>query len=100
MYSCTPFFSFIIEYKPNENMYFYIEIHIFYGSTAYGCYRTTVNNSNISYNWFYKLFVKKKNITSFYTPFDHMTGQTISEFHEEQKVLVAEGEDGDGKKKK
>lgn len=29
-----------------------------------------------------------------------MTGQTISEFHEEQKVLVAEGEDGDGKKKK
>lgn len=25
MYSCTPFFSFIIEYKPNENMYFYIE---------------------------------------------------------------------------
>ncbi|MFJ8414726.1 DUF3951 domain-containing protein [Bacillus paramycoides] len=49
---------------------------------------------------FYKLFVKKKNITSFYTPFDHMTGQTISEFHEEQKVLVAEDEYGDGKKKK
>ncbi|PEA85592.1 hypothetical protein COL60_00460 [Bacillus pseudomycoides] len=47
---------------------------------------------------FYKLFIKKKSITSFYTPFDNITGQTISEFHEEQKVLVAE--DGDGKKKK
>lgn len=49
---------------------------------------------------FYKLFIKKKNITSFYTPFDNITGQTISEFHEEQKVLVTEDEDGDEKKKK
>ncbi|MCC2346996.1 DUF3951 domain-containing protein [Bacillus anthracis] len=49
---------------------------------------------------FYKLFIKKKSITSFYTPFDNITGQTISEFHEEQKVLVSEDEDGDGKKKK
>lgn len=49
---------------------------------------------------FYKLFIKKKRITSFYTPFDNITGQTISEFHEEQKVLVCEDEDGDGKKKK
>ncbi|MDC6159589.1 DUF3951 domain-containing protein [Bacillus albus] len=47
----------------------------------------------------YKLFIKKKRITSFYTPFDNITGQTISEFHEEQKVLVCEDEDGDGKKK-
>ena len=47
---------------------------------------------------FYKLFIKKKSITSFYTPFDNITGQTISEFHEEQKVLVYE--DGGGKKKK
>ncbi|HDR6312153.1 TPA: DUF3951 domain-containing protein [Bacillus cereus] len=31
---------------------------------------------------FYKLFIKKKSITSFYTPFDNITGQTISEFHE------------------
>ncbi|WP_088293651.1 DUF3951 domain-containing protein [Bacillus mycoides] len=46
------------------------------------------------------LFIKKKCITSFYTPFDNITGQTISEFHEEQKVLVSEDEDGDGKKKK
>lgn len=49
---------------------------------------------------FYKLFIKKKRITSFYTPFDNITGQTISEFHEEQKVLVSEDEDGDRKKKK
>ncbi len=48
---------------------------------------------------FYNLFIKKKRITSFYTPFDNITGQTISEFHEEQKVLVSEDEDGDGKKK-
>lgn len=48
---------------------------------------------------FYKLFIKKKRITSFYTPFDNITGQTISEFHEEQKVLVCDDEDGDGKKK-
>ena len=51
---------------------------------------------------FYKLFIKKKRIT-FYTPFDNITGQTISEFHEEQKVLVSEDEDededGDGNKK-
>ena len=46
-----------------------------------------------------KLFIKKKSITSFYTPFDNITGQTISEFHEEQKVLVSEDEDGDGKRK-
>ena len=46
---------------------------------------------------FYKIFIKKKSITSFYTPFDNITGQTISEFHEEQKV--SEDEDGDGKKK-
>lgn len=45
----------------------------------------------------YKLFIKKKRITSFYTPFDNITGQTISEFHEEQKILVSEDEDGDGK---
>ncbi|HDR4715201.1 DUF3951 domain-containing protein [Bacillus cereus] len=51
---------------------------------------------------FYKLFIKKKRITFFYTPFDNITGQTISEFHEEQKVLVSEDEDedGDGNKKK
>lgn len=49
---------------------------------------------------FYKLFIKKKSITSFYTPFDNITGQTISEFHEEQKILVSEDEDGDGKKEK
>ncbi|MFD5264218.1 DUF3951 domain-containing protein [Bacillus wiedmannii] len=35
--------------------------------------------------------MKKKRVTSFYTPFDNITGQTISEFHEEQKVLVSDG---------
>jgi hypothetical protein len=47
---------------------------------------------------FYKLFIKKKNVTSFYTPFDNITGQSITEFHEEKKVLVTEDEVGDGKK--
>ncbi|GAB6453232.1 hypothetical protein bcgnr5383_49500 [Bacillus cereus] len=46
----------------------------------------------------------KRNVLLFYTPFDNITGQTISEFHEEQKVLVSEDEDededGDGNKKK
>ncbi|MCU5685162.1 DUF3951 domain-containing protein [Bacillus wiedmannii] len=44
--------------------------------------------------------MKKKRITSFYTPFDNITRQTISEFHEKQNVLISEDEDGDGKKKK
>ncbi|WP_019240246.1 MULTISPECIES: DUF3951 domain-containing protein [Bacillus] len=48
---------------------------------------------------FYKMFVKKKNITAFYTPFDHITGQTVTEFHEEQKVIVEDEEQGDGKRK-
>jgi hypothetical protein len=30
---------------------------------------------------------------SLYNPLDNITGQTISEFHEEQKVLVCEVED-------
>ncbi|OOR22891.1 MULTISPECIES: DUF3951 domain-containing protein [Bacillus] len=47
-----------------------------------------------------KLFIKKKRIISFYTPFDNITGQITSAFHEEQNVLVSENEDGDGKKKK
>ena len=49
---------------------------------------------------FYKLFVKKKNITAYYTPFDDITGQSLSEFHEEQKVIVEDEEQGNGKKPK
>ena len=48
---------------------------------------------------FYKLFIKRKALPLLH-PFDNITGQTISEFHEEQKVLVSEDEDGDRKKKK
>ena len=47
---------------------------------------------------FYKLFIKRKALPLLH-PFDNITGQTISEFHEEQKVLVSEDEDGDRKKK-
>jgi hypothetical protein len=48
---------------------------------------------------FYKVFVKKRNITAFYTPFDEITGQTEVVFHEEQEIL-AQGEDkGDDKNK-
>ena len=47
---------------------------------------------------FYKLFIKRKALPLLH-PFDNITGQTISEFHEEQKVLVSEDEDGDGKRK-
>ena len=47
---------------------------------------------------FYKLFIKKKNITAFYTPFDNITGQTLSDFHEEQKVIIEDEEQGDGKR--
>ncbi|MGM0866389.1 MAG: DUF3951 domain-containing protein [Bacillota bacterium] len=45
---------------------------------------------------FYKVFVKKKSVSLFYTPFDQMTGQTEVEFHEEQKVIV-EDDQGEGK---
>ncbi len=39
-------------------------------------------------------------LQTFYNPFDTITWQTISIFHEEQQVLVSEDEDGGGKKKK
>ncbi|MED0876244.1 DUF3951 domain-containing protein [Bacillus mobilis] len=32
-------------------------------------------------------------LQTFYTPFDNITWQTISIFHEEQQVLVSEDED-------
>lgn len=46
---------------------------------------------------FYKMFVKKKTVTPFYTPFDHITGQTEVEFHEEQVILVEDEGEGDDK---
>ncbi|SER37705.1 Protein of unknown function [Gracilibacillus ureilyticus] len=45
----------------------------------------------------YKVFVQKKNVTPFYTPFEEITGQTEIEFHEEQEV-IAEDEDQGVKK--
>jgi hypothetical protein len=48
---------------------------------------------------FYKLFVKKKNVTPFYTPFDEITGQSQVEFHVEQEVLAVEEDQGDDKDK-
>ncbi|WP_282141573.1 DUF3951 domain-containing protein [Cytobacillus oceanisediminis] len=37
---------------------------------------------------FYKVFVKKKSVQPFYTPFDEITGQSEVEFHEEQELLA------------
>ncbi|MFB9761979.1 DUF3951 domain-containing protein [Ectobacillus funiculus] len=48
---------------------------------------------------FYKLFIKKKNITAFYTPFDEITGQTPIAFHEEQHVVEEDEGEADGKDK-
>lgn len=48
---------------------------------------------------FYKLFVKKKDITAFFTPFDQVTGQTTVEFHEEQQVIEEDEGEGDDKDK-
>jgi Protein of unknown function (DUF3951) len=44
---------------------------------------------------FYKVFIKKKAVVNFYTPFDHITGQSNVEFHEEQEVLEEEKDQGD-----
>ncbi|MEZ2716283.1 DUF3951 domain-containing protein [Niallia circulans] len=49
---------------------------------------------------FYKVFVKKRNITPFYTPFDEITGQTEVAFHEEQEILAEDEDQGDDKNKK
>jgi hypothetical protein len=46
---------------------------------------------------FYKVFVKRKGIIPFYTPFDEITGQTEVAFHEEQEVLAEDERHGDDK---
>ncbi|MFE8702795.1 DUF3951 domain-containing protein [Cytobacillus sp. FJAT-54145] len=48
---------------------------------------------------FYKVMVKKKNVSLFYTPFDQITGQTSVEFHEEQEVIAEDDDQGDDKDK-
>lgn len=47
----------------------------------------------------YNLFVRKRNITAYYTPFDEITGQTAVPFHEEQEVIAEDEEQGDDKHK-
>jgi hypothetical protein len=49
---------------------------------------------------FYKVFVRKKNITPFYTPFDQITGQMEIQFHEEQEVLAEDDDQGDNRNRK
>lgn len=46
---------------------------------------------------FYKVFVKKRVVSPFYTPFDEVTGHTEVEFHEEQVILAEDEESGDNK---
>jgi hypothetical protein len=47
----------------------------------------------------YKVFVKKKSVTIFYTPFDKIMGQTDVVYHEEQEVKEDETDSGDDKDK-
>lgn len=49
---------------------------------------------------FYKVFVKKKSVTPFYTPFDEITGQSQVEFHVEQEILAVDEDQGDDLNKK
>ncbi|CAG9610623.1 DUF3951 domain-containing protein [Pseudoneobacillus rhizosphaerae] len=44
---------------------------------------------------FYKVFLKKKSVTPFYTPFDEIMGQSQVEFHVEQEILAVDEEQGD-----
>ncbi|MGE8205173.1 DUF3951 domain-containing protein [Heyndrickxia sp. NPDC080065] len=46
----------------------------------------------------YKRLIQKKSINNYYTPFDNITGQTSSAFHDEKlekEVNNAEGDDKD-----
>ncbi|MCA1060620.1 DUF3951 domain-containing protein [Rossellomorea aquimaris] len=47
---------------------------------------------------FYKVFVRKKSPSLYYTPFDQVTGQTEVEFHEEQETIVEDEDYGEGMK--
>ena len=49
---------------------------------------------------FYKVFVKKRSITPFYTPFDEITSQSQVAFHEEQEILAEDEDNGDDNNKK
>ncbi|RWZ58587.1 DUF3951 domain-containing protein [Halobacillus fulvus] len=49
----------------------------------------------------YRVFIKKANTSNYYTPFDHITGQSVSEFQEEnvRDEQVEERDQGDDKDK-
>lgn len=47
----------------------------------------------------YKMLIKKKTVTPFYTPFDEITGQSQVEFHVEQEILAVYEDQGDDKNK-
>lgn len=49
----------------------------------------------ISYNRFFQ----KKTVNNYYTPFDHITGQTEVAFHEEKLDKEISNEEGDDKDK-
>ncbi|MDF2946854.1 MAG: hypothetical protein K0S51_1533 [Bacillales bacterium] len=49
---------------------------------------------------FYKVFIKKISVSTYYTPFDKVTGQTNVEFHEEQIVIAKDDSQGDGNNNK
>ncbi|MCA0147186.1 DUF3951 domain-containing protein [Rossellomorea vietnamensis] len=42
----------------------------------------------------YRVLIKKKNPSNYYTPFDHIKGQSVSEFQEENIEDEQEEEEG------
>lgn len=45
----------------------------------------------------YKFYIQQKTIETVYTPFDYITGQTSSEFHEEKEDKEENQDKGDDK---
>lgn len=43
----------------------------------------------------FNILVKKKSIVNYYTPFDHITGQSTVEFHEEKEEKEEQNKQGD-----
>ncbi|GGD25124.1 DUF3951 domain-containing protein [Pontibacillus salipaludis] len=44
----------------------------------------------------YKVMIKKERPDNYYTPFDHITGQSNEEFHEERQEDEQEEEEDEG----
>ncbi|MCD5323426.1 MULTISPECIES: DUF3951 domain-containing protein [Pontibacillus] len=44
----------------------------------------------------YKVMIKKERPSNYYTPFDHIAGQSIDEFHEERQEDEQEEEEDEG----